>query len=120
MSAQPLPGRPRRVLETRPLTEAELQQERDWKWVLGDRGRLQQYAGQIVAVYRETVWGVGRDHVAAVENAAAALEKAAGTPGVPSRDELSFVVVPDWVSYFEDSVWPTSDHDMPTNPPRRV
>ena len=96
MSAQPVPERPRRILETRSLTEEELQQERDWKWVLSDRGRLQKYAGQIVAVYRETIWAVGRDHIAVMDNAIAALQKAAATPGAPSVDDLSFVVVPEW------------------------
>ena len=96
MSAQPLPERPRRILETRPLSEEELQQERDWKWVLSDRERLQKYAGQIVAVYRETIWAVGRDHITVMDNATAALQKAAATSGAPSVDDLSFVVVPEW------------------------
>ena len=103
MSAQPLPGRSPRVLETRPLTEDELQQERDHRWILGDRQRLQQYAGQIVAVYREIVWGVGRDHVTVRANASAALKQAAGTPGLPAVDDLSFVVVPDWFNYVSQS-----------------
>jgi hypothetical protein len=96
MSAQPIPERPRRVLETRPLTEEELRQIHDHDWLLSDPQRLKQYAGQIVAVYRETVWGVGANHIALLENATAAIQRAAGTPGVPSVDDLSIVVVPDW------------------------
>jgi hypothetical protein len=96
MTTQPSHDRPRRILETRPLSEEELQQERDWKWVLSDRERLQKYAGQIVAVCRETIWAVGRDHLTVLANATAALEKAAAVPGVPSVDDLSFVVVPEW------------------------
>jgi hypothetical protein len=78
------------------MTEEMLQQERDHEWVLRDPRRLKQYAGQIVAVYRETVWGVGLDHPTVMANATATIQQAAGRPSVPSVDDVTFVVVPDW------------------------
>jgi hypothetical protein len=85
--------------DIQPMTEDMLRQERDWRWALSDRERRLKYAGQIVAVYCETVWGVGRDHPTVMANALAALEKAAGKPGVPTVDDLTFVVMPDWFTY---------------------
>jgi hypothetical protein len=97
MSAQPSRPRFRPAPEDiQPMTEEMLQQERDHNWVLRDPEKLKLYAGQIVAVCRETVWGAGRDPASVMASATAALEKAAGTPGIPSIDDLSFVVVTDW------------------------
>ncbi len=97
MSAQP--SRPRfrpSPEDIRPLTTEELRQIHDHDWLLRDPQRLKQYAGKIVAVYNETVWGVGRDDAAVFENATETLRQAAGKPGTPSIDDLVIVVVPDW------------------------
>ena len=102
MSAQPSQPRFRPSPDDiRPLSAEELQQIHDHDWVLSDPQRLKQFAGQIVAVHREIVWGVGPDHPTVMANATAALQKAAGAPGVPSVEDLSIVVVPDWISYLE-------------------
>jgi hypothetical protein len=97
MSTQP--SRPRfrpSPEDIRPITEEQRRQNRDHDWVLRDLQCRKQYSGQIVAVYGERVWAHGLDHQAVVENAAAALRAAAGTPGVPSADELTYVVIPTW------------------------
>jgi hypothetical protein len=46
-----------------------------------------QHGGKVVAVAQHRIWGVGRDH-------RAALQAALREPGCPERARLAFVVVP--------------------------
>jgi len=99
MSTQPTRPRFRPSPEDiQPVTEDMMRQQRDHEWVLRDMDKVKQYTGQIVAVYRETIWGSGRDHGAVIDNAAANLRKAVGQPDVPSLDDLNYVVIPELFS----------------------
>ena len=105
MSAQPISARFRpSPADIRPLTEEQQRQNRDHDWVLRDLPSRQKYAGQIVAVWGERVWAHGSDHQSVVDNAAAALRAAAGTPDVPSADDLTYVVMPPW--FTEEPTFP--------------
>jgi hypothetical protein len=79
-----------------PMTEEMLQQKRDHDWCLSQREVLEKYPDEIVAVYRQRVWGHGRGHAKAIASAVAALEHAAaaGESDVPSADDLVYVVLP--------------------------
>ena len=64
----------------------ERQPELDWHWATFDPEVHAQYAGRIVAVYKQHVWGVGKDGVEA-------LADARSKPGCPVGD-LVMVNVP--------------------------
>ena len=74
------------VDERRELDEREERDQADYQWVLHDPETQREFAGKVVAVSRRQVWGVGEDHLAALE---AAFQKA----GCPPRDELTLVFV---------------------------
>jgi hypothetical protein len=78
-----------------PASEEQLRQLREHDWCLRQPDILRKYAGQVVAVYREKVWGHGADHGTAIDSAAAALQAATDEAGAPSLDELTYIVVPD-------------------------
>jgi hypothetical protein len=77
-------GRPFEELELPPELPAEAD---DYDWAMEDPQVRQTYGGLVVAVWRRKVWGAGRNH-------RAALEQAQKTPDCPPTDELVFVVVP--------------------------
>jgi hypothetical protein len=68
------------------LDEREKQIQKDYQWVLHDRTIQRQQAGNVVAVHKGRIWGVGANHAAAL---AAALQ----SPNCPSRQELALVYV---------------------------
>jgi hypothetical protein len=80
----------------RMLTEEELEQNRDHDWCMSQREVREKYPGEVVAVYRQRVWGHGQGHAEANASAAAALEQAAAAsePDVPPPEKLVYVVVP--------------------------
>jgi hypothetical protein len=97
MSGQPSRARFRpSPADIRAVTAEQQRQNRDHDWVLRDLQSRQKYAGQIVAVFGERVWAHGSDHQVVVANAAAALQAAAGAPGLPSPEDLTYVVMPPW------------------------
>jgi hypothetical protein len=68
------------------LSDRERQLWADHEWVLHDPDVQRQYAGQVVAVQDRTVWGVGKTHLAA-------LNDALSRPGCPPRGALVTVAV---------------------------
>ena len=78
----------------RPLTADEHRQNDDHDWCLSNHQILQQFAGQVMAVYHRKVWGHGPDHEAAVRSAAQALASTGDNDGGPALDELVYVVIP--------------------------
>lgn len=78
----------------RPLTADERRQVEDHDWCLSRWDQLPQYAGQVVAVYRQQIWGFGPDDAAAIRCAEQTLAERAGQEGLPALDDLIYVVVP--------------------------
>jgi hypothetical protein len=68
------------------MNERERRVWADHEWVLHDAGLQRQYAGQVVAVHDRRVWGAGKTHQAA-------LNDALSRPGCPPRGELATVAV---------------------------
>jgi hypothetical protein len=73
----------------RPLDERERQLNDDYEWCLHDPEVRRRFGGQVVAAYRRTIWGAGKNH----DEAGVAAEQA----GCPAPDLLAFVVVPEWI-----------------------
>jgi hypothetical protein len=76
---------------SRPFEELEFPPEppdvaADYDWAQRDPQVMQQYAGLVVAVRNRKVWGAGKNHRAALEQA---LQK----PDCPRADELVLVCV---------------------------
>jgi hypothetical protein len=69
------------------LTEEEKKMNEDYEWCLNDPDVRRQYGGQVVAAHQRRIWGVGANHLDALD---AALQE----PGCPHRKNLVFVVVP--------------------------
>ena len=78
-----------------PASEEQLRQLREHDWCLRQPDILSKFAGQVIAVYNENVWGHGPDHGTAIDSAEAALREAKSEDGAPSPDELTYIVVPD-------------------------
>jgi hypothetical protein len=71
------------------VVELSERERRLWaahEWVLHDQDVQRQYAGQVVAAHDRTVWGVGKTHQAA-------LNDALSRPGCPPRGALVTVAV---------------------------
>jgi hypothetical protein len=68
------------------MNERERRIWADHEWALQDPEVQRQYAGQVVAVHDRKVWGVGKTHLAALNDALA-------RPGCPPRGELATVPV---------------------------
>lgn len=66
--------------------EDEERRVRDYDWALNDPGVRQRHGGLVVAVRGGRVWGVGRNHRLAWEDARK-------HPDCPPQDQLSFVAV---------------------------
>jgi hypothetical protein len=77
------------------LTKHEKQVNEDYEWCLHNPEVRRQYGDQIVAAHQRRIWGVGADHLAALN---AALQQ----PGCPPRHFLA-VVVPPLVTFEADS-----------------
>jgi hypothetical protein len=69
------------------LDEREQQIWDDYEWCLSDSRVREKYSGKVVVVHNRKIWGVGRDH-------AAALLAAQRKRGCPPRERLALVVVP--------------------------
>jgi hypothetical protein len=78
-----------------PATEDQLRQLREHDRCLRNPDILARFAGQVVAVHDERVWGHGPDHGTAIDSAEANLRAAESEDGAPSPEELTYVVVPD-------------------------
>jgi hypothetical protein len=78
-----------------PASEEQIRQLREHDWCLRQPDILKQFAGQVVAVHGEKVWGHGPDHATAIDCAEAALRDTKGEHGVPSSDDLTYIVIPD-------------------------
>ena len=68
------------------MNERERRLWADHEWVLHDAEVQRRYAGQVVAVHDRRVWGAGKTHQAA-------LNDALSRPGCPPRGELATVAV---------------------------
>lgn len=73
------------------LTEQEKQINDDYEWCLHDPEVRRQYGDQVVAIHQRRIWGVGKDHLAALN---AALQQ----PGCPPKFCLALVIVPPLVT----------------------
>jgi hypothetical protein len=73
------------------LTTHEQQIKDDYEWCLHDPTVKKTHGGLVVAVNRRHIWGVGKNHVEALQ---AALRE----PGCPPRSNLALVAVPDFIS----------------------
>ena len=51
------------------LDEREQQINNDYEWCLHDPAVRKQYGGKVVVVYKRKIWGVGKNHAAAWEDA---------------------------------------------------
>ena len=78
-----------------PASEEQLRQLHEHDWCLRQPEILRKFAGKVVAVYNERVWGHGPDHGTAIDSAEAALREAKNEDEAPSPDELTYIVVPD-------------------------
>jgi hypothetical protein len=58
--------------------------EEDYDWVWGNRELHEQYQGLVVAVRDRKVWGAGKTHQAAWEDAR-------GRAGCPARDDMIYL-----------------------------
>jgi hypothetical protein len=67
------------------LTEQEKQINDDYEWCLHDPEVRRQYGDQVVAVHQRRIWGVGKDHLAALN---AALQQ----PGCPQYCSARFLL----------------------------
>jgi hypothetical protein len=68
------------------LDERERQIREHYQWVLRDGKIQREQAGNVVAVHKRRIWGIGANHAAAL---AAALKR----PRCPSKQELALVYV---------------------------
>jgi hypothetical protein len=69
------------------LDKREQQIWDDYEWCLSDSQVRDKYSGKVVVVHNRKIWGVGKDH-------AAALAAAQRKRGCPPQDRLALVVVP--------------------------
>jgi hypothetical protein len=74
----------------------------DHAWIFDDQAFCLAHAGQVVVIDREKVWGSGRDHLEA-------LQDAQRQPHCPDPTDLTFVVIP-------ETVWFEDDRDGPPGP----
>src|SRR4051812_13283863 len=75
--------------------ERDLAQMRDLEWCYGNADIMAHYAGQIVAVHNQALWGAGADYVEA-------LNAARAKAGCPSPDDLSFITIPWTLDFIDD------------------
>ena len=68
------------------VDEREAQIRADYEWCLHSSDVQQAYAGKVVAVHRQRIWGVGKNHQAAVK-------AALGCAGCPPQEQLALVFV---------------------------
>src|SRR5262249_62377199 len=76
------PSRPDLGARTVELDAREKQLRDDYDWCLRDADVQRNYRGRVVAVHRRTVWGAGRTHGEAVQDALA-------KPRCPPREQLA-------------------------------
>ncbi|SRR5579884_2217533 len=69
------------------LTEEEKKMNEDYEWCLNDPDVRRQYGNQVVVAHQRRIWGAGKDHLAAWDDA----QK---HPDCPHRQMCVFVVVP--------------------------
>jgi hypothetical protein len=110
---RPIPPAHKPATEANPdvriMTEEELQQDRDWEWCMTQPEILKKYAGQVVVVYREKVWGHGSDHLEALQDAMMTILRTTTPETAPPRRWLTFIAVPEPMP---------SAKDYPPRPPR--
>ena len=68
------------------VDEREAQIRADYEWCLHSSDVQQTYGGKVVAVHRQRIWGVGKNHQAAVK-------VAFRCAGCPPREQLALVFV---------------------------
>ena len=71
-----------------PMSAEFLRQVREREDWLGRQENLDTYAGQIVALYRGEVWGVGSDHEAVLAAVDETLRARASEPNLPIPQEM--------------------------------
>lgn len=73
-----------------PLSELELQHDRDWEWAFHNPAIRQLYSEQVIAVFKERVWGNGQTRQEALANALS-------QPDCPERKWFTVLDMPLWV-----------------------
>jgi hypothetical protein len=68
------------------LNDQERQLRDDYDWCLRDPAIQAEYAGQVVAVHQQKVWGAGKTHGEATQAALA-------QPGCPPHEALARVYI---------------------------
>jgi hypothetical protein len=72
------------------LDKRERQIQDDYEWALHDPAVRKKHGGKVVVVHRRQVWGAGKDH-------GAAWVAASRKRGCPTRGQVAFVIVPDYI-----------------------
>jgi len=72
------------------LDERELQINDDYEWCWHDPEMQKKYGGMVVMVHKRKIWGVGKNHLQA-------LNAAQREPNCPPKGVSAFVVMPHYV-----------------------
>ncbi len=82
------------IMPTPPDLLRQIREEREW---LSKRENLENYPGEVVAIWGSAVWGHGPDHATAVRSAEKALAESTAALK-PTPETLAYVVVPDLIT----------------------